>query len=419
MSLFEPESVLTQFDIDESSGVEEVSRVIVALVKLRNAVDYRIAEATRIAEEIGVPRRNGAKSMTKLLIQEGLAPYIAYRAQRVGRRLPDIPTVAAHARDGALSGEHVDAIVTGLNHIQSRASLSDDEFDSCVVALSSRAFTSTPRDVSDKARALALNFAPDTAKPPVAEDRSLNELSLWKGDDGRFAGQIDLDCATGARLLTAMDPLCRPVAADDGSPDPRSLKKRQADALEQIVVEYLKRSSRPKQGGSVPNLMITMPLGALDPETSTRANDRGATMSWAGPISPSLAQALACDSTMSRVLLDSESVPLDIGVESRLVPAGIRKAVVVRDGGCIRCGRPPSWCDVHHIVPWSDGGETSLTNSALLCREDHTWLHQSGWTVVIGDDGHPWLQSPPSDESPQLVPSYSRRQSRPTSRLAS
>lgn len=416
MPLFETESVLSQFDIDEASDVDEVGSVIVALVKLRNAVDCRLAEATRIAEQIGIPRRNGVKSMVKLLIDEGLAPHIAYRAQRVGRRLADVPTVAAHARAGMLSGEHVDSIISGLNHIQSRATLSDDEFEVCVAALSSQAFTSTPRDVADKARALALDFAPESDTPPVAEDRSLNEVSLSQGHDGRFTGHLDLDCVTSARLATAIDPLCRPVAADDGGPDPRSMAKRRADALEQIVVDYLNRSSRPTQGKSVPNLMIMMQVDALDPETRS-GGDRMAWMNWAGPISARLADALACDSTMSRVLIDSESVPLDVGVDSRLVPAGIRKAVIVRDGGCIRCGRPPSWCDVHHIVPWAQGGETSLSNSALLCREDHTWLHQNGWTVVIGDDGHPCLQSPPSDEPPRVIQSYLRRQSRPRSGL--
>ena len=48
------------------------------------------------------------------------------------------------------------------------------------------------------------------------------------------------------------------------------------------------------------------------------------------------------------------------------------------------CGRPPSWCDVHHIRPWEELGETALHNCVMLCRFHHRLLHAgSGWLVRI------------------------------------
>jgi len=46
-----------------------------------------------------------------------------------------------------------------------------------------------------------------------------------------------------------------------------------------------------------------------------------------------------------------------------------RKALIVRDGGCIfpGCDRPASWCDAHHIIHWLDSGPTDLWNLCLLC----------------------------------------------------
>ena len=78
-----------------------------------------------------------------------------------------------------------------------------------------------------------------------------------------------------------------------------------------------------------------------------------------------------------------------------MVPAGIRRAVVVRDGGCRfpGCDRPPGWCDAHHAVHWADGGETKLGNLALLCRPHHRVVHEGGFGIEMVD-GTPVFRRP-------------------------
>ena len=92
-----------------------------------------------------------------------------------------------------------------------------------------------------------------------------------------------------------------------------------------------------------------------------------------------------CDSTLYRAVLDAESQPLDIGRDTRSWPTPIRRAVTLRDSGCVfpGCDRPPSWCDVHHCHDWDYGGETKLDNGALLCRKHHTFLHAKHWNIAI------------------------------------
>ncbi len=73
-----------------------------------------------------------------------------------------------------------------------------------------------------------------------------------------------------------------------------------------------------------------------------------------------------------------ESEVLDVGRRTRLVTPAMRRAVIARDRTCVEdgCDVPGHWCDVHHIIPWQDGGPTDLDNSQLRCRHHHLAKHR-------------------------------------------
>jgi hypothetical protein len=68
-----------------------------------------------------------------------------------------------------------------------------------------------------------------------------------------------------------------------------------------------------------------------------------------------------------------------------VVPAALRRALVVRDRSCAfpGCDRSPSWCDAHHIRHWADGGETALENLVLLCRRHHRIVHHGRFRIEM------------------------------------
>jgi hypothetical protein len=93
--------------------------------------------------------------------------------------------------------------------------------------------------------------------------------------------------------------------------------------------------------------------------------------------------------TMLAPPYNTPSLPLDIG-NSDSIPAGIRRAVQLRDRGCAwpKCGRPAAWCDVHHLQHKKDGGKTSVTGCVLLCQYHHdVCIHRRGWRLVLHPDG--------------------------------
>lgn len=80
------------------------------------------------------------------------------------------------------------------------------------------------------------------------------------------------------------------------------------------------------------------------------------------------------DAGWSFVVTEAHRKPLAVTGESRTVPAGLWRALTIRDGGCIveGCDHKADWCDVMHLVDaHRDGGRLSLDNSALGCRSHH------------------------------------------------
>ena len=264
----------------------------------------------------------------------------------------------------------------------------------------------------------------------MSENAALNGFTVAPGGDGRLRGKFDVDAILGEKLLTGLDPLTRPMPADDGTPDPRSTEQRMAEGLERLIDAYLQAEDRPTVGGVRPHLTMTVDArelaeegaappgpGASTDEYTQFLDDRGYTsafhLQWMGPISGEAARLLACDATLTSMVLNGERVPLDVGREHRTVTPAIRKALLARDCGCAfpGCGRPAGWTDAHHIEHWSKGGKTSLSNTVLLCRHHHRMIHHHGWAVAIGGDGHPWFTPPKSvDRRQKPIPAHRRSQ---------
>jgi hypothetical protein len=112
-------------------------------------------------------------------------------------------------------------------------------------------------------------------------------------------------------------------------------------------------------------------------------------LNWLGPVAPEVAQRIACDADVFRLILDpATSMPLDVGRTHRLVPHWIRRALYARDRGCrwTGCTTPAEWTDAHHLDPWADHGQTSADRCLLLCRHHHALVHEGGWSIDLDLD---------------------------------
>lgn len=271
------------------------------------------------------------------------------------------------------------------------------------------------------------NNTPQPPPPlPVSENRALNRLGIYPLANGRSKIDGNLDKLTVEKLKSALSPLTAPKPAPDGTRDPRTPDRRNADGLSELLDRYLHARTGTGSGGVNVNLTVSLADLLKKPTNAENTDRRNATqrkdppsprdsdwpfwLDWTGPISHKLAEYLSCDADLTPVIVDHHGVPLALGRSFRLASSSQREAVIIRDRCCVMCGRPAQWCQVHHVIYWNDDGPTDLNNLALLCTECHRDIHNTAWELVMGDDGHPY-SIPPAEVDPERRPvaSYHRR----------
>ncbi|MGV9712510.1 DUF222 domain-containing protein [Gordonia sp. NPDC003424] len=371
------------------------------LICLSNTVTHRLAVAITEMDRLGVAAATGGKTK-KLLITMGLAPAVADRLLRIGTGLARMALLGGYAEDGVFAAEHLDAIISGVAHVCRRApdGLCDVEKYEVEQVLIAQAMSgATPTQISEKARALGNQYAADTGGLPAAEDRSINELTISQTADGRIQIRGDVDIITGEKLLSAITSLSGTRPEPDGSPDTRSTGQRHADALEAILEAAAVADTTLL---TPPKTHVSLLVPADTPEQ--------AVLGWTGPVTAATAALLACDAAIGAVIINGDTVPLQMGRDKRLFPSHLRKAIIIRDTCCIKCGARAGYTHVHHINFWAEGGATDLDNGCLLCPSCHTQIHHGDWQIIMGADRHPWLIPPASiDPTRTPLPAYNRR----------
>ena len=391
---------LRDIRINDDANARELHTTTTTLMMMRNVVDHLLAVHAAAMDRLGVVGPGG--KTRALLVAMGAPPAAASRWLQIGAALPRLQRLPGYSEDGAFPSEHVSAIVSGLAHIEKRAAeaTSDEERLNHERALIAQASSgATPREIALTARGRANEVVDPRGGIPAAEDRTINTLTLTQTSDGRTEIRGDVDVVTAEKLHSAIESLSEERPEPDGSPDPRSLGQRRTEALEHIL----------DLAATIDTPFITAPKTHLALVVPA-ATPNQAYLQWAGPVTELTARTLACDTSINEIIVDNETVPLEMGRTKRLFPAHLRKAITIRDHCCIKCGAPASWTHVHHITHWIDGGTTDLDNGCLLCPSCHTQIHASDWDITIGHDRHPWL-IPPATIDPHRtpLPAYNRR----------
>jgi hypothetical protein len=367
-----------------------------ALLARCNRIQAELARTTRAAELAQAPEHDGLRSMPSWLKGHGrLSGRAAKTAVRTGRVLEQLPAVAAGCAAGVISAEQVAVIAPVVSpEALELAAAQGVDLAGVDAALAEVASTQSYDVLRRVVHHYLARLDPDGPEPDPTEARS---LSIVKHDDGSISVRGELDAVGGERFQAALESI---LQATRPKGDTRTRAQMQADALVQLCDNALASGDLPMLRRSKPQVVVTIGLAdLLDPATGPAA----ATLGFGATLSAARARWIACDATITRIVLGPDGEPLNLGRSQRLVPEPLRKAVVERDEACVftGCGAPHHWCDVHHLLEWALGGETSLENSGLLCERHHTQVHH-GFRVER-DTGGRWHTYRP-DGSEILIP---------------
>jgi hypothetical protein len=207
---------------------------------------------------------------------------------------------------------------------------------------------------------------PGELDPEVQQLRRGVTVSRSIGGMTRVDGWLTTNA--GEAFLAALDAHMPPPSQDDH----RTPRQRRHDALEEMVRCHLDHGDTPIVGGEKPHTIMLVDIDALQGIAG------GTHETISGQIlDVETIRMMACDSSVSRIVLGPDSEILDVGRKTRVWTAAQRRAIVARDRHCTApgCERPPHWCDIHHEDHWADGGTTSVEKGRLFCRFHHTEEH--------------------------------------------
>ncbi|WP_183100919.1 HNH endonuclease signature motif containing protein [Nocardioides pelophilus] len=244
----------------------------------------------------------------------------------------------------------------------------------------------SPAELRRLGRHILHVVAPDIAEAHQArlleaEEQRAREkcrLTLKPIGDGTTRISALLPDTDATRLRTYLEAFTSPRKHDDatlGEEDRIPYPRRLGQAL-CALLEHLDPAKLPDHGGDATTLMVTIDLDSLRTDLATGGLIDGH-LTAGDNMSATAIRRLACTAKIIPVVLGGNGEILDLGRTRRLYSPSQRKALRLRDQQCRAegCTVPATWCEAHHLKPWTQGGRTNLNDGILLCNHHHHRAH--------------------------------------------
>jgi hypothetical protein len=389
--------------LDEAwAGVQQITAIAARLV--------------RQAEVRGIPQVEAASSTAVWLRQRlRINPAVGARLAGLGAALDRSSKLDSAVSSGEVATDQALTIASAIDDLPADTGrdLLDkaesvlisyaSEFDPVVLArLGARILSHIDPDAADRHDEAAL-------RRQQARAHKKRAFTMSPLGDGRVRLSGWLETTAAATVNAALSPLCHPGRdADDGVV--RTPVQRRADALVEVCALALRTGELPSSVGEAAQVVVTVPIETLqdtpvpdrEPQPAGARAERGAPggrgsrpaggspagqgpqpggpastragrrvsrgdpgrLDDGSPVSAAEARKLACDAQIIPAVLGTAGQVLDVGRARRLIAGPIRRALVLRDGGCSfpGCDRPPKWASGSFVTlgPWQTSMHLSM-----------------------------------------------------------
>jgi Domain of unknown function (DUF222)/HNH endonuclease len=323
----------------------------------------------------------------------GVDPGAARERVRVARALGSLPRIANALARGELSYAKVRALTR----------VATPETEERLLAVG-RAGTAAhvERIVRGWRRVDALAEAREAAR--LHKSRAVH---VYQDEDGMVVIRGRLTAEAGAVLMQALaaarETLYQQSRGDPANDVPvvtPSTAQLQADALALLAESALHHDLDPGAPGERYQVVVHVDASALaDPAAPGQSVLEGG-----AHVPAETSRRLACDASRVVMRHDADGGVTEIGARTRTIPPAIRRALHHRDHGCRFPGCGVSFGQGHHIRHWAQGGPTTISNLAMLCRRHHRAVHEEGYQVERRPDGELKFRRPDGRLLPDVPP---------------
>lgn len=380
--------------VDLIGHLEDLANVVTAaqLTAVR-----RLAEQQTIEDlAAGVPERDAGSTVGA---QVGLArrqpPRRGVRDVHLAGVLADeLPHTRRAMLEGTASGYQAELVVTHTACLSRADRARVDEL------VAPELGSLSPRQVVHRVKHHAYRLDPEAATRQAAMAHRERHVSVRPVPDTMARVAAHLPAAQAVAVWAALD---REAKALRAAGDERTLGQLRADVLVGRVTGQLEAPAVPVE------VQLVVPAGTLFGSTAVlralTSGDEPAVLSGYGPLPAPVARQMVRDTaacSLRRLLLDPESGTL-VGRDPRrrLFSAGERDLLVARDRTCRTpyCDAPVREAD--HVVPFSEGGPTTLANAQGLCTQCNQTRNHPRWSArPLG---------PPTTTTPRTEPTARAR----------
>jgi hypothetical protein len=391
-------------------GRDELLAGLSSAEDLRSWIAAREGRFARALRDLPKDPSSPAKDLAgELGREQNVGPGQAKKRAERAEQLGELPETEKTLESGGITDVHADAMARARSKADSKAqaALADKEAE-----LLGHAGSESPWAFGQRLERFVKAHSADDGRTEWEKKKAARRARVWRDKDGmtRLSGTFDPESGQVVRSTFArvMEQLWRrdhqDHPADEQVPATvRDDEQRGADALTEIC-----RRADEVDGPARRNDQAVVFLSHHD--LLDKLNEAGidACLGDGTPVPASVARRMACSAGIIPMVLDGDSVPLDLGRAARYASRWQRLGLRAQWDTCAiaDCTVPFDWTQVHHLDPFAEDGHhgmTDLDNLIPACDHGHDLAHTPGWTIekladgsviTTAPDGTTWHRQP-------------------------